>query len=252
MTGRDWLLVSEQFLSHQGEGPSAGQLAYFLRLGGCNLNCRWCDTAYTWAFDKRHADMHADGKQYDPKVELKRLTVHELAQQIPVFQAPLCVITGGEPLLQRELISELISEINVDTVMNFEIETAGTILPGELRVYENLRFNVSPKLASSGNRFTKRYIPSALIQLAGLQTDFKFVVDTRQGMTETVRHDLSEIKFIEANCEIEPHQIWLMPCGTTSRAINDGLEVLAPLALEHGWNISSRLQVLAYGDKRGT
>ena len=42
------LKVSEIFASIQGEGPSAGAAAVFLRLAGCNLRCHWCDTKYTW------------------------------------------------------------------------------------------------------------------------------------------------------------------------------------------------------------
>ncbi len=47
------LLISEVFgPTLQGEGPSAGQAAAFVRLGACNLSCAWCDTAYTWNRDK--------------------------------------------------------------------------------------------------------------------------------------------------------------------------------------------------------
>ena len=44
------LRLSEVFLSIQGEGPSAGTPAHFIRLQGCDVGCRWCDTKYSWEF----------------------------------------------------------------------------------------------------------------------------------------------------------------------------------------------------------
>ena len=92
------LVVSEVFgPTLQGEGPSAGQRAGFVRLGRCSLSCSWCDTPYSW-----------DWKRYDPAVELRELPVGEVAASIRAMDVPMVVVTGGEPLLQQRAIVELL------------------------------------------------------------------------------------------------------------------------------------------------
>ena len=79
--GRKLPLV-EDFYTIQGEGFHAGKPAYFIRLGGCDVGCRWCDAKYTW-----------NPKLYPP-TEIE--TVVERAASYP---AQAIVLTGGEPLL---------------------------------------------------------------------------------------------------------------------------------------------------------
>ena len=74
--------VSERFLSIQGESTWAGSPCLFVRLAGCNLRCRWCDTAYSW--------------QEQGKVQ----AVSELAAWALAHPCPLVELTGGEPLVQ--------------------------------------------------------------------------------------------------------------------------------------------------------
>jgi hypothetical protein len=85
------LLVAERFLSLQGEGPSTGQQAVFLRLSRCNLSCPSCDTPYTW-----------DTSRFDLSAETQRYPSHDIIAWVLAQQPRLLVITGGEPLLQRE------------------------------------------------------------------------------------------------------------------------------------------------------
>lgn len=79
--GRKLPLV-EDFYTIQGEGFHSGKPAYFIRLGGCDVGCRWCDAKYTW-----------NPKLYPP-TEIE--TVVERAASYP---ARAIVLTGGEPLL---------------------------------------------------------------------------------------------------------------------------------------------------------
>ena len=77
------LRVSETFLSLQGEGPSAGVPAHFLRLQGCDVGCAWCDTKYSWDA--------AGGAAMEPAAAVAALRA--------LGEAPLLVVTGGEPLV---------------------------------------------------------------------------------------------------------------------------------------------------------
>ncbi len=76
------LPLMEHFYTIQGEGANTGQAAYFLRLGGCDVGCVWCDVKESW-----HADAH-------PKV-----AIADMVKWIKDTPAPNVVITGGEPLM---------------------------------------------------------------------------------------------------------------------------------------------------------
>jgi len=72
----------EHFYTLQGEGVYQGRAAYFIRLGGCDVGCVWCDVKESW-----DASAHP------------RYTVNEIVEWVTTAKAPLAVITGGEPLL---------------------------------------------------------------------------------------------------------------------------------------------------------
>ncbi len=78
------LTVNEIFLSVQGESTYAGRPCVFVRLTGCDLRCTWCDTAYAFH-------------------EGQRMSVDEVLQRVDAFGSPLVEVTGGEPLLQRDV-----------------------------------------------------------------------------------------------------------------------------------------------------
>lgn len=250
---RDWLLVSETFYTLQGEGPSTGSPAFFVRLGTCNQRCRWCDTAYTWAFTERQAAAHESGRKYDPAKELKRESIARIAHLIGISGAPLVVITGGEPMIQRETVSSLVSLCNESIYApEFEIETAGTIAPGELGLYHNVAFNVSPKLQGSGNPKDVRYKPEVLHEFAlHPRTTFKFVIDTRDNSSAGAGSDLAEVEDIVEECHITNNTIWLMPCSRTQDELEHGLRVLAEICKTRYWHLSGRQQITIWGDERG-
>lgn len=78
------LTVSEIFLSIQGESTYAGLPCAFVRLTGCNLRCRYCDTRYAYA----------DGQE---------MSVDRVAREVARLGCPLVEVTGGEPLLQPDV-----------------------------------------------------------------------------------------------------------------------------------------------------
>jgi 7-carboxy-7-deazaguanine synthase len=243
------LLISEEFQAPQGEGPNMGRPMYWVRLGGCNQACSWCDAAYACFYDERHASQHESGVRYDPKTELTRSSVEALATRIAVTNYTTVSLTGGEPLLQQEALGGLLDHPLMQRQgQEWHFETAGTVVPWRFTSYGNVFFNVSPKLASSGNPLEVRRVPKALQALAALPSVFKFVLDTR---SERYLADLTEVEYLVREHAIPPHRVWLMPCGTTSQEVAQGMAILEPLALARQWNLSGRLQVFMHGDQRG-
>lgn len=242
------LLLAEEFCAPQGEGPSMGRPMYWLRLGGCGLHCKWCDTPYTHVFDHRKAATHDDGKAYDPRVELYRASVDEVARRILPTGLRTVAVTGGEPLLQQAAVRELIGHPFMER-RAFEFETAGVIKPAALAGLPNVRFNVSPKLGNSGNTVSERRNPEAITALLRQDSVFKFVLDTRLDLVWQA--DLEEVLYLVREWEIPADRVWLMPCGTTPVAVTAGMLMLEPVCIMHGWNLSARLQVFMHGDERG-
>ncbi len=100
------LPVMEHFYTIQGEGFYQGHAAYFIRLGGCDVGCVWCDVKESW-----DADAH-------PKY-----SIDEMVNWVVDAQAPLAVITGGEPLLhQLDGLTTALKNKGIKT----NIETSGS------------------------------------------------------------------------------------------------------------------------------
>ena len=102
--GRE-LPLMESFLSIQGEGFFAGKSSYFLRIGGCDVGCHWCDVKESW----------------DP--ELHPYTkVDDIISQIKKYSVEIIVITGGEPLMWNlDYLCQRLKEMN----LQIHLETSG-------------------------------------------------------------------------------------------------------------------------------
>jgi 7-cyano-7-deazaguanosine (preQ0) biosynthesis protein QueE len=224
------LVVSEVFgPTWQGEGPSIGRRCGFVRLGRCNLACTWCDTPYTW-----------DWERFDPAKELTRRMVTEVVSELDAMGVDMVVISGGEPMLQQSHLPPLLAAAG-ERGWRVEVETAGTIAPTEAVAAVD-EFNVSPKLASSGNPIDRRYKPEVLraFEATG-RAAFKFVACSER--------DLDEIAVIVDECSLS--DVWVMPEGTDAATVTERARELAPAVLDHGWNLTTRLHVLLWGDRRG-
>lgn len=124
--------VVEKFVSINGEGTRAGELAVFIRFKGCNLNCTYCDTKWANDSDCSYEDMSpADIVEYIGNTNVRNVT-----------------LTGGEPLLQKA-ISELLMLLYKENV-SVEVETNGSIpLEEYCRNYRPI-FTMDYKMPSSG------------------------------------------------------------------------------------------------------
>lgn len=238
VAGPGELLVSEVFgPTIQGEGPSLGQRAGFVRLGRCNLDCgagpgaTWaCDTPYTW-----------DWGRFDPAAELRPVSVRSLVEQLSDMAIDLVVVTGGEPLLQQRRLVPLL-EASAERSWRVELETNGTIVPLPQVVDGVDQFNVSPKLAGSGVPAERALRPEALAALVESgQAVFKFVAADPA--------DLDEVAAVTERYSLAP--VWIMPAGTTPEEVLRVGRDLADPVLARGWRLTTRLHILLWGDQRG-
>lgn len=216
----------------QGEGVHAGQLVGFVRLANCNLACSWCDTPYSW-----------DWERFDKALEVVTVDESELVDIIENWNVPRVVITGGEPLMQQ---ASLVNVMRASYDLDFDIETNGTIAPLPELVDLVDTFVVSPKLSHSGDIFKKRIKENALRAFADLAIEkkaiFKFVCKTPD--------DLLEVKSIATDYDIPQHAVWIMPEGTTAHDQLERMQILADAVVSNGFNLSPRLHVMLWGNRR--
>lgn len=237
LAGPGELVVAEVFgPTFQGEGRSLGRRVGFLRLSRCNLDCghgpgsTWaCDTPYTW-----------DWNRYEPAREQSVRTIENIVGQIAAMGVDRIVVTGGEPMIQQRRLVPLL-EAAAARGWTVEIETNGTITP-DPRVAELVgQFTVSPKVSGSGVAPAKGLRPTALAALRDTgRAVFKFVA---AGPDE-----LDEIDRVVREHRLSP--IMIMPAGTRAdEVIRVGRELADPV-LARGWDLTTRLHVLLWGDER--
>lgn len=239
----------EIFHSLQGEGPSAGAPAVFIRASRCNLHCQWCDTPHTWNFegapwphvtDSQHG--HTKPRKADATIEF---TPAQAAHRILAFDCSRVVITGGEPLLQQPEMLELIGLIRSDRPhCVIEVETNATLVPTPAFADAVDQFNVSPKLSNSGMNESLRLIPDALRFFAHSPAAwFKFVVSSPT--------DIAEIQSLRSHFAIPSDRILLMPEGRSPAQLDHCAHWLAPLCRDLNLRFSDRLHIRLWGDRQG-
>ena len=231
----------EIFASLQGEGPSMGMPVAFVRLSRCNLACTWCDTAYTWRFEGDNRP-HRDGIAFERKANQVTLSPADTAERIAALGQKRLVITGGEPLLQAGALAEMLAHL---PDMSVEIETNGTVAPPARLDIRVDQYNVSPKLAHSGNPADLALIPERLDAWASDPRAFlKFVIAAPE--------DVEEVLALQQRYRFKSGQVFLMAEGTDSATQRERQVWLSALCLEHGFRMSDRLHIHLYGDTRGT
>lgn len=225
------MIVNEIFYSIQGEGELAGIPSVFIRLAGCPLRCKWCDTKYAWS--------PTSGDE---------MTVEQIKAEVIKHPASHIVITGGEPFSCPEL--KELTDALADTDKHITIETNG------LKFIEGLRcdlMSISPKLANSIgddpdlSEGHKKHIGdlTAVQQLIdGYKYQLKFVVD--------IPADLDDIaQCIEKLDNVNPYRVALMPQATNRSEYITKSQFLAEICKRTGFALSPRLQVLLWEGQKG-
>lgn len=211
--------VSETFRSLQGEGPSAGAPATFVRLQGCSVGCRWCDSRYTW----------------DPGLGREGVLAGLLAELTGLGSCDLLVITGGEPLQVQGF--EEFTAAACGCWGRVEVETSGVSRPP--LSLPNLFWNWSPKLPSATPNWEATWAHAAA-WMAEPRTVAKIVVGP---------DDAADAERLART--LPRDRVWLMPEAMTAEVLRERSVALAEICKREGWRLSPRLHVWLWGARRG-
>ena len=189
-----------------------GRPAVFLRLSGCLPPlCPWCDSRHSW----------------EPG---EKMRVDAVFEKILAHRCPLVVITGGEPLLQWDRGLDRLAGRLLGEGLALQYETSGKI--------------PFPEGLSGLTVCSPKFLEGRWHLAAGnaRRADaFKFVVE--EGIDEI-------LSLVEEN-RIPREKVWLMPMGATREAQLARTPDLWRLCADNGFNLSARLHVLAFDDKKG-
>ena len=162
------LPIVEIFKSIEGEGSRSGRICTFIRLAGCNLRCSYCDTQYSFNVN-----------------DAKKMTVEDIIAEVQALDCYTITITGGEPLLYREVNEDLVPRL-LDLGYRINIETNGSLLIKDVKrkPYDSLMFTIDWKCPSSG--MNNKMLTTNLDQ-ANHNDVIKFVVGCYEDLMEMKR-----------------------------------------------------------------
>ena len=225
------MVINEIFYSLQGEGFLAGVPSVFVRLAGCPLQCRWCDTKYAWG--------QRAGKDY---------TIADIVETIQQWPRKFIVITGGEPMINPDL-PKLVRHLKT-AGKHITIETAGIAYVPEMPCD---LMSISPKLsnsvpdnakASAGHKDSRLDIAVLQELIDNYEYQLKFVVDSQD--------DLPEIRqTIEKIGTVNPEKVMLMPQAATKDEFFTKSPMVAEMCKQTGFAFSQRLQALLWNNQKG-
>ena len=215
--------IAEIFFSIQGEGPTAGLPAVFIRLQGCSVGCQWCDTKYSW----------------DPAAG-RAVDLDGLMSQARSYPCRRVVITGGEPL-ESSLFFPLVTALQSEQ-FEIEVETSGTVEP-PVRSGREIQWNVSVKLAASGVEEGRRINPAAIRRFLEYHAWWKFVVAGEADLAEALR--------LAERFALPRERILLQPEALRRDELIERSPWVIEACKRHGFRFSPRLHVMTWGARRG-
>ncbi len=204
----------------------------FVRLAGCPLRCRWCDTKYAW--DEK------SGTEY---------SINEVAEIADGADGRFVVITGGEPMTNSQL-PELVQKLKASD-RHITIETAGIAFMPDLAC--NL-MSISPKLSNSAPDDPKLAVihEDSRLDIAVLRKlidnykyQLKFVVDSQANLAEIQQT-------IEKLGNVNSEKVMLMPQAATRDELLAKSPMVADMCKHTGFAFCPRLQILLWNNERGT
>lgn len=221
--------ITEIFHSIQGEGRLAGMPSVFVRTWGCNLKCPWCDTKHAW--------LGSATSKLTPDSIVRQVAEYKLSRH--------CVITGGEPMIQKS-VKSLAAKLSA-LGKHVTIETNATIAPG----------NVNCDLASLSPKIMDLPADSLLSPKSGVSLkilnewlsnyDFqlKFVIGHA--------HDIANVSRLLDMLGLSPgdERVFLMPLSSTANLDKRFEKKIVETCKQHGYRYCHRIHRCLYGNKAG-
>ena len=224
--------IIEIFYSLQGEGFLAGVPSVFVRVAGCPLRCRWCDTKYAWS-----------------KQAGRRYSTDQIVQAVQQWPCRFVVITGGEPMVDPDL-PQLVGELKA-AGKHITIETAGIVYIPDMSCD---LMSISPKLSNSVPDEAKLAAihRNSKLDLAVLDElidnynyQLKFVVDSEADLPE-IEETISKLG------NVDSQKVMLLPQAATRDELLAKSPMVADLCKRTGFTFCQRLHVLLWNNQRGT
>lgn len=232
--GNVLLQICELYKSIQGEGLLTGTESVFVRTSGCNLRCDFCDTPFS--------SWQPEGQPFSPE---------QIVSQCVDLDCSHVVLTGGEPMLQRDVVE--LSNRMAENGLHITIETAGTI---DQTVQCDL-MSISPKLSNStpsreragdwsDRHEATRHQPQVIRELMRrYEYQLKFVIDTPGDCDEVVT-------YLKQFPEFDPQRVLLMPQGIDEQTLAGKHSWIETFCQEKGFQFCPRMHIVWFGNQRGT
>ena len=173
------LTVNEIYHSIQGESTWAGRPCVFVRLTFCDLRCNYCDTEYAFYEGKKH-------------------TLNEIVQQVAALRCPLVEVTGGEPLLQKNVLPLMQKLCDAGHIVLLETSGAHDISAVDERVHRIM------DLKTPGSGEVEKNLWSNIDHLTS-RDEVKFVIGSRED------YEWSREKVARFNLPSQCHAVLFSP-----------------------------------------
>ncbi len=241
------IFLVESFYSFQGEGRFIGTPSIFIRLGGCNLECKGFGVKYRGVLgcdSIRAVNRDLFLKDWQ-KVENLSLVIDKHLKDLKF--KPDIVITGGEPLIyyKNSILIEMLEEfiqkghkVTIETNTTIEIEFI------KFPIYKEVIFAMGIKLKNSGEKRSKRINKDAIKAIVENTKDsfFKFVLSSKDLQTTEIEEITKEYKNIPIYC---------MPMGSSADELKKNDKDVAIFCMQNGYNFTDRTHIRLWNNEKG-